>query len=62
MLISSPKAEEWEVEDQMLRNKHLIVKYLHWLDVQRLSRLNSAIRRVLSSDAVDVISLAKHLF
>ena len=45
-----------------LRNKHLIVKYLHWLDVQRLSRLNSAIRRVLSSDAVDVISLAKHLF
>ena len=44
-----------------LRSKHLIVKYLRWLDVQRLPLLNSAIRRTLSSDAVDVISLAKHL-
>ena len=45
-----------------LRKKHLICKYLHWSEVQLLMRLNSSIRRTLGSEAVDVISLAEHLF
>ena len=45
-----------------LRNKHLIVKYLHWSEVRHLTRLNSSIRHILGSEAVDVRSLTEHLF
>ena len=43
-----------------LRKKHLIVKYLHWSEVQHLTRLNSFIRRCIGAEVVDV-TLCRHL-
>ena len=46
----------------LLRDKHLIIKYLHWLDVHALMHLSWSIRQVLLAEAVDTISLPGQLF
>ena len=46
----------------LLRDKHQVIKYLRWLDVQALMHLSPSIRRVLGAEAVDTISLPEQLF
>jgi len=44
-----------------LRKRHLLIKYLHWAEIQRLVLLNSAMRGFFGVGTVGVVSLAEHL-